>query len=98
MNKHERFKHDYRTAQIEATIRMVPDPNTWPRWPVLPLKTTTKEFPDNLGYMLNSTFEGSTPKPYVIKWGCIFMIQENDPVAGIYETLEDLLAAGWYVD
>lgn len=86
-----------RVSPIEATRIMVPDPDSWPCWPVLPLKTTAKEFPDNLGYM-TGPLTGPTPKPYVVKWGNMYMVQEDDPIAGTYETVEDLLAAGWYVD
>lgn len=87
-------KHHQETAE-EATLRMVPNPNTWPNWPVLPLKKRMPDYELELGYI----FEDGG-KTYKIYKGNVFAADpgKTDPIIAEFNSVEDMVLAGWIVD
>lgn len=82
------------TAEYNADLRFLQDPNLWPAWPFLPLKryNATGGWPE-FGYVV--AVKGQLTS---IRKGNMFGAKSDDPVTWVYETPEALLADGWEVD
>jgi hypothetical protein len=72
---------------------MVPDSTSWPNL-VLPLKRWDENGQNlELGYLLNCS------APYYVRDGNIFCPDlKIDKIIATFDTVEDLIAAGWVVD
>ncbi len=79
-----------RVREQQITRNMATDPNSWPQWPVLPLKN--RKEPGVLGYMTESK-----NNPFRVYLGLIFGGAKPTGVRN-YKTVDELLDAGWVVD
>lgn len=88
-------------ARIEGDLAMVQDPNSWPRWPILPVKRPVKgSFPE-----CGSLFADGKPAIYRIG---LYQLGDKpgttyaEKFAGVerleFPSFEAMLAAGWEVD
>jgi hypothetical protein len=79
---------------VEQTRKMLKDEDTWPNWPVLPMKNRRQTGRlMQLGYIL-----ASSPMKFELREGNIFRIDPNDKIIATYGTVEELIDAGWVVD
>jgi hypothetical protein len=85
-----------------ADLRVLIDPDSWPRWPVLPLKRWDKE---RHTWDFGTVFADRRPivyrvsifaidKPTGTKWGDIFAELSREE----YESPAQMVVAGWEVD
>ena len=84
-------------AYREALLRMGPDPNSWPLWPVLPVKSRTKKEASGipqLGYL----FEQAEGEPLRVRDGNIYAPKADDPIIATYSSWQEMVADGWVVD
>ena len=86
----------------EATAGLVPNPQWWIRWPLMPLRNDRERqeggWPRH-GYLRASGFEGREQGPFQVYEGNVWAPNlMTDPIIGEYETVEALMAAGWRVD
>lgn len=70
----------------------IKNPNKWPAWPALPLKRRTT------GEMETAYLWGDPVVPIKVYKGNIWSIKAEDPIIGEFDSVEELLAAGWEVD
>lgn len=90
---------DCDVPEREHDLRMMQDPDAWPRWPVLPLKRSTPDDPLDCAFLM-CRFVDSGPDPEV--W--LGTIYEASDLVGdeskhvVYESWDALLADGWRVD
>lgn len=82
---------------VEATKRMVVDPDTWPNWPVLPVKRRGRTFDeDGMGVLLDTVEDKGK---IVVHHVNMFMLKMlPDAKTTVFADVEGFLDAGWVVD
>ena len=86
----------YDSEREQATIDMLKDPNTWPRWPVLPMKRLDDT--EAVGVVVAvSGYEYTLFKTnmYLVP-NTVEELLKLDKEQ--FKSAEDVLAAGWVVD
>lgn len=93
--KHLIAKRDSERAERESYAKQMKDSDSWPRWPVLPVKRSGGHGMPDLGIMV----AGKGPIVYHIG---LYELQPGQLWDSIsrecYESVEALVAAGWRVD
>lgn len=84
----------------EKLLEMGPNPDSWPIWPVLPLKSRTKKEGSIplLGYVADYGLSGPAALPIVVRSGIIYAPKKDDPVLGTYQSWQEVVQDGWVVD
>lgn len=78
----------------ERLLRMGPDPDTWPRWPVLPVKKPTQPH-FTLGYCVDQL---DCPGPIEVYEGDCWAPAVEDKVIATYPDWQAMADDGWTVD
>lgn len=89
------MKRQANDPAVAATRRLLPDQDSWIHWPIMPMKRwrdQTYEF----GYIYGNMDPGQPP--LVIRGGLLTDANENNPIVGQYQTIDELIADGWVVD
>lgn len=77
-----------------ATRRLIADPDSWPNWPLLPVKN--KQLRDTTGFpRIGVLLAGNTG---LVVEGNMFEGIEKDAPSWKYDSVDAMLAAGWEVD
>lgn len=79
----------------EATLQMLNDPSSWPRWPWLPMKKRPGGIadPNGLGYIY-----GDPGQPIILHVGNMLSTDMSKLPTLTFESVEALMQAGWVVD
>lgn len=83
-------KNDSETRE-QATLRLARDPNSWQRWPRLPLIRHLPGPETEYGFLVDGS-------GFTVFEGLIYLPITKDARTWVYETPEALLADGWKVD
>lgn len=75
---------------------MVRDPDQWPQWPVLPMKN--REQREHGSPAIGFLQDTGIAEPVVLYHGNIFDGGRDDLATTVFQTVDDLLGAGWVVD
>jgi hypothetical protein len=91
-----RSSHSAETRE-QATARMVPNPDSWPSWPLLPLKNNKQK--DANGFArLGCLYGDGTIQVFLVnmfEWGKKPLDQIEHET---YANVDALIRAGWLVD
>ena len=83
----------------DKLLEMGPYPNSWPRWPILPVKSRTKKkgHLPQLGYVTDPETV-KIGEYIVVRDGNIFAPNNDDPVLDRYDSWQAMVDDGWVVD
>ena len=80
----------------EKNMRIMENPDNWPRWPILPMVRKTPT--DPLGAP-GFIFDGGTNKFTVYKANIFMITKDFESIPReIYQNFEEIFDAGWRVD
>jgi len=81
----------------DKLLEMGPNRDSWPMWPVLPLKNRTKKKGNipQLGYVIDQC---QPDGPIEVRDGNIFAPKSDDPILGTYWSWQAAIDDGWVVD
>ncbi len=84
-------RYDRDEMEKKITLEFLADPDTWPKWPALPLKRRTPKGPD-----LAVVMAGNRTKLYLTN---LYMLGQADKLEFLqYDSVEDVVKAGWIID